>query len=154
MDKISFKSYPCNTGFLFDKNRQKSRLWETLKTLLMNILVIYDDTQRILDSLDNFKPDFDFELLECKFATSEGEAKELIGEYSFEHIIIAGNTIDKMDLSAESFVPYNFLEYLRQYDLVNTHIHLVSPDNDFLNKGEYLGRGLKISVKKHLVKRH
>ena len=93
-------------------------------------------------------------MLECKFATSESEAKELIGKYSFEHIIIAGNTIDKMDLKVESFVPYNFLEYLRQYDLVNTQIHLVSPDNDFLNKGEYLGRGLNIAVKKHLVNRH
>lgn len=117
----------------------------------MKILVIYDDTQKTLDCFDNFNPDFDFELLECKFATSENSAKEWISKYIFEHIIVAGNTIDKQDLSVNSFVPYAFLKYLKGNNPAQTQIHLVSPDKDFINKGEYVAKGLEIEVKKYLV---
>lgn len=105
----------------------------------MEILIVYDDTQRTLDSLERFNPDFDFELLLCRFATSGTCALEMIQKHNFEYIIIAGQSVDnREDMSTESFVPYNFLYDLRQINLPTTQIYLVSPDKDFLNKGKYL----------------
>ncbi len=118
---------------------------------MMNILVIYDDTQKTLDCFDNFNPDFDFELLECSFATTEQSALELIRKNNFEHIIIAGHTIDSQDLSVNNFVPYNFLSVLKDNALSNASLHLVSPDEDFLRKGAFIAEALELDIKKYRI---
>ncbi len=117
----------------------------------MRILVIYDDTQETLKFLERFTPDFDLELLECTFATTEKSALEQIESKTFEQIIIAGQSIDKRNVNEEHFIPYNFLKSLSRYSLSNTRILLVSVDHDFLNKAMYVADGVKIDIERYKV---
>ena len=118
----------------------------------MKILIIHDGTKRTLDCLKNFAPDFDFDLLECDFAESVEAAETWLRKKAFQQIIIIGESVDMREVERTDFIPYNILPDILRLGLPKTRILLVSPDEDFLNKGEYLAQGKGLNIERHVVR--
>lgn len=120
----------------------------------MNILVIYDDTERAHACLTRFTPDYDFELLECDISSNdESVIKFLSSKTIYGQIIIGGESVDKRNMTKNKFVPYTALKMIKDtvVDISTTKITLVSPDHDFLNKGKYIADGLNLTVETHHI---
>jgi hypothetical protein len=115
----------------------------------MEILIIHDGTKRTLDCLKNFAPDFDFDLLECEFAEA---AETWLRKKAFQQIIITGESVDKRIIKEGDFVPYDFLKEISKLDFPKTRMFLVSPDNDFLNKGKLIADYFKVQAESHLLR--
>lgn len=117
----------------------------------MKILIIHDGTQRTRDCLKSFTPDFDLELPLCDFVESSESAKNLIEKKVFQQILIAGESIDKRDITKNKFIPYDFLMEIANLDLHGAKIILVSPDKDFLNKGKLIAGAKELPIESVLI---
>ncbi|MBP6856721.1 MAG: hypothetical protein KBC42_00035 [Candidatus Pacebacteria bacterium] len=118
----------------------------------MKILIIHDGTKRTLDCLKNFAPDFDFDLLECDFAESVEAAETWLRKKAFQQIIIIGESVDMREVERTYYIPYNILPVLSRLAVPKVRILLVSPDEDFLNEGEYLAQGKGLNIERHVVR--
>ena len=118
----------------------------------MKILIIHDGTKRTIESLKNFAPDFDFDLLECDFAESAEAAETWLRKKAFQQIIITGERVDVREVERTDFVPYNILPILSRLAVPKVRILLVSPDEDFLNEGQYLAQGNDLKIERHVVR--
>lgn len=118
----------------------------------MKTLIIHDGTKRTKDCIQNFTPDFDFIFLECDFAESADTALVWLQKKEFQQIIIAGESVDEREIKEGDFVPYNFLKEIAKLNFPKTRILLVSPDNDFINKGKLTAGYFKVDTESHLLR--